>query len=139
MIIKVYLEADRALSAGELQIGDAYQMYKPEGGTMVEHSLKDKYGNFASVLDVDVKGRGGSENPQPANPQTGVAPASAKTGYEKLTVEQMEQKLKNLPDDNDPSESTYLVLQAKASKASKNRIKISWKKVPSAKGYIIWW
>ncbi len=135
---KVYLEADRALSAGELQIGDAYQMYKPEGGTMVEHSLKDKYGNFASVLDVDVKGRGGSENPQPANPQTAVAPASAKTDTEKLTVEQMEQKLKNLPDDNDPSESTYSVLQAKASKASKNRIKISWKKVPSAKGYIIY-
>ncbi len=144
---KIYLESEKALGAGELNIGDDYRMINPEDGKIVYYYVADKNGNTAKVVEIDLKSNQQTENPQPGNqqtenPQPEVAPTSTPvektTDKDGLTVEEIEQKITNLPDDNDPSESTFSVLQSKASKVTKNSIKLSWKKVPSAKGFIIY-
>ena len=43
-----------------------------------------------------------------------------------------------LPNDNDPAGSSFGLLQLKAAKTTKNSIKLTWKKAPGAKKYIIY-
>lgn len=51
---------------------------------------------------------------------------------------QMEQQILALGNDNDPSWSTYSLLQAKLKKAKKTSITITWKRVPGATQYVIY-
>ncbi len=54
------------------------------------------------------------------------------------SVENAEKFITGLTNDNDPAGSDYQTLQAKASKVTKSSVKLSWKRVSGAKGYIIY-
>ena len=53
------------------------------------------------------------------------------------SAEAAEAALTTLPDDNDPAGTAFGPLQLKATKTTKNSIKLSWKAVPGATRYII--
>ena len=55
-----------------------------------------------------------------------------------VSVENAEKYITGLTNDNDPAGSDYQTLQAKASKVTKSSVKLSWKRVSGAKGYIIY-
>ena len=53
------------------------------------------------------------------------------------SVEAAEAAILALPDDNDPAGTAFGLLQLKATKVTKNSIKLNWKAVPGANRYII--
>ena len=55
-----------------------------------------------------------------------------------VDVSDAEKYITGLTSDYDPAESDYQTLQAKASKTTKSSVKVSWKRVSGAKGYIIY-
>ena len=54
------------------------------------------------------------------------------------SVEAAEAALFALPDDNDPAGTAFGLLQLKASKVTKNSIKLNWKAVPGAAKYMLY-
>ena len=71
----------------------------------------------------------------PSHIETRKISLTAKPG---TSVEAVDRLIKGLTNDKDPAGSDYQTLQAKASKVTKSSIKLSWKKVSGAKGYIIY-
>ena len=61
-----------------------------------------------------------------------------KYGNAIVSEAQMEQQILALGNDNDPSWSTYSLLQAKLKTAKKKSITITWKRVPGATQYVIY-
>ena len=71
-----------------------------------------------------------SAGPEESKPET---PFSAGS-----TEDELDKAIAALPDDNDPAGTEFAGLQAKVTKVTKNSIKLSWKKISGADGYIIY-
>ena len=55
-----------------------------------------------------------------------------------VSEQQIENAVLAMPDDNDPANSTFSLLQARAKNVTKNSITIAWKRVPKATSYTIY-
>ncbi|MCR5703274.1 MAG: leucine-rich repeat protein [Eubacterium sp.] len=63
---------------------------------------------------------------------------SSKTFYKGASFQATEKAVTAWNSENDPEGSVYSGLQAKATKVTKNSVKVSWKKVSGAKKYVIY-
>lgn len=94
--------------------------------------------NASSPSDAPTDPAGTPTTPAgtPTNPTNPAAETDA-WGNKLLPEAQTEKAVLALPNDNDPANSTFSLLQAKATKVTKNSITVVWKKMSGAGSYTI--
>ncbi|MBO4863000.1 MAG: carbohydrate-binding domain-containing protein [Eubacterium sp.] len=141
----LYIETldDHAIHAYDFELLNDSELLIPEGGRFDKEQkcIVDKDGNPATIVKI-VKKEVATPTPA-ASSEPGSTPAPGTTPEPGTvspgnTIEDVEAVILALPNDNDPAGSDFATLQAKASKVTKNSIKLSWKKVAGAKSYYIY-
>jgi len=101
-----------------------------------DYSVSYSNNTNAGTATVTITGKGNYTGTKETTFAINPAPnSSAKPG---ASVENVEKFITGLTNDNDPAGSDYQTLQAKASKVTTSSVKLSWKRVSGAKGYIIY-
>lgn len=86
-----------------------------------------------------IKASGSVEKtPDQPQDQTTQKPETNPTSTDKESVSQVEQQANAMPENGDLKRSDFGTLQARAVSIKNTSIKLSWKKVPNASGYIIY-
>ena len=83
---------------------------------------------------IPSKNHGNIAEVEPTKPSA-TAPQNVEASV--MNIQNVQQNIMNLKNDKDPKGSNFNSLQAKAGKATKNSITVSWKKVNNAKTYYI--
>ena len=96
----------------------------------------DENASSPSDAPTDPAGTPTSPAGTPTNPTNPAAETDA-WGNKLLPEAQTEKAVLALPNDNDPANSTFSLLQAKATKVTKNSITVVWKKMNGAGSYTI--
>ena len=87
---------------------------------------------YISVTKKSPENEGMSSGDTPAYTGKEITPESA------AFLPSVENSIRNLPNDKDPAWTTFSLLKAKGVPKSKRAIKLSWKPVPGATGYVIY-
>ncbi|MBO4862998.1 MAG: Ig-like domain-containing protein [Eubacterium sp.] len=142
----LYAEANEfAIYTFDFELKNGCEILIPEGGKYDndKYCIVDKDGKPAKIVKI---GKKSDVTPTPT-PGTTPAPGSTPTPGTTPepgtvspgnTIEDVEAVILALPNDNDPAGSDFATLQAKASKVTKNSIKLTWKKVEGAASYYIY-
>ena len=100
-----------------------------------DYSVSYSNNTNAGTATVTITGKGSCTGTKEITFVINPAPDTTKPG---TSVENAEKFITGLTNDNDPAGSDYQTLQAKAIKVTKSSVKLSWKRVSGAKGYIIY-
>ena len=79
-----------------------------------------------------------SETPAPSSKTPASTPGTVITPETSASLSGVENTILSLPDDEDPSWTSFSLLQAKGVPKSKTAITLTWKKVKGATGYVIY-
>ena len=135
----IYIKSEfGAIEAADFELKNGYEILIPEGGKFdpKKKSIVDKDGKIANIVEIGKKDNGATPGATPTpTPGTTPEPGTVSAGN---TIEEVETVILSLPNDDDPAGSDFATLQAKASKVTKNSIKLTWKKVAGAKSYYIY-
>ncbi|MBO4862997.1 MAG: Ig-like domain-containing protein [Eubacterium sp.] len=133
----IEMKDGQAITANDFELSDGYEILIPEGGKFdkTQETIVDKDGNPAKIVKIGKKAEATPTPGSTPTPGTTPEPGTVSPGN---TIEDVEAVILALPNDDDPAGSDFATLQAKASKVTKNSIKLTWKKVAGAKSYYIY-